>query len=143
MEKNNEKFYEIECRDICNLREYKLLKKDVRNLCSHLNKDELKLEAECKKNQAQDGINKNSSIFYPVVLSWIYAIVGFAGGSFYSDSDGLEWLLVAFFVTFILCAIVAVMLVKRSQKYMKNIDSKSYFTIIFAKLLMKYNLNIV
>ena len=135
MKKNNEKFYEIECRDICNLRAYKLLKKDVRNLCSYLNKDELKLEAECKKNQAQDGINKNSSIFYPVVLSWIYAIVGFAGGSFYSDSDGLEWLLVAFFVTFILCAIVAVMLVKRSQKIYEKYRQQELFYYNICKII--------
>lgn len=135
MIKNDENFYGIDCRDICDLKEYLELKKQVTELCISLNKEKLRMEAENKKNKAQDGINKNSSIFYPIVLSWMYAIVAFASGIFYSDSDGLIWLIISFIFTFILCTIVAGMLANRSKVIYKIYRQRELFYYNICKII--------
>ncbi len=130
-----EEFYGIKCRRIHTSGEYFILKKQVSELYPYINKIELRIEAENRKINSQDGVNKNSGIYYPIVISWIYAIVGFASGSLYSDSDGLGWLLFVSLVILILCTCIAGKLVDRSKNIYERYRTEEIFYETICKII--------
>lgn len=132
---NKIKFYEIKYREIKNINDYSILKKEVEELLSKGNKEQFLIDVKNFRNTATEEKDRSMCINLPLVISLLFGISAFVLGIIMRSTQNICTFIIEYAVCLILYIFVVWLLVNRANSILKLYSKKIIFYDTICKMI--------